>query len=113
MSVISLPTKDIFPQYAEAAESLSEVHADISSLRSQIDRVADVAQQISDIARQSNLLALNATIEAARAGEAGRGFAMVAGDIKALATQTSSATEEIAEIVQTLNQHADQLAENR
>ena len=75
---------------------------EIESLKSQIDRVGGVAEQINAIARQTNLLALNATIEAARAREAGRGFAVVASEVKTLATETSKATEEIAEILSTL-----------
>src|SRR3954465_1300982 len=68
----------------------------ITALSQAAGRIGDVVKLITGIAEQTNLLALNATIEAARAGEAGRGFAAVARGGKALAGQTSRATEEIA-----------------
>ena len=61
--------------------------------------IGSVTEAISEISEQTNLLALNATIEAARAGEAGKGFAVVAGEIKALANQTAEATRDIKERV--------------
>lgn len=69
----------------------------VSSLADTTQKIGTVVELINSIASQTNLLALNATIEAARAGEAGRGFSVVATEVKSLAGQTSKATNEIAE----------------
>ncbi|WP_193182640.1 methyl-accepting chemotaxis protein [Nisaea sediminum] len=71
----------------------------VSELLSAAQKVGEITKIIADIAEQTNLLALNATIEAARAGEAGKGFAVVASEVKNLANQTATATEEIAQQV--------------
>jgi methyl-accepting chemotaxis protein len=76
-------------QAAVLARQMAQVQEDASA----VGRVVDL---IGGIARQTNLLALNASIEAARAGEVGQGFAVVAGEVKALAGQTARATDEIA-----------------
>lgn len=68
----------------------------IEALASEVSRIDDIVKLITDIAEQTNLLALNATIEAARAGEAGKGFAVVASEVKNLAQQTAKATEQIS-----------------
>jgi methyl-accepting chemotaxis protein len=70
--------------------------SEIESLAAATQRIDGVLALIQTIAEQTNLLALNATIEAARAGEAGRGFAVVASEVKSLASQTAKATDEIS-----------------
>ncbi|WP_425062955.1 methyl-accepting chemotaxis protein [Pyruvatibacter mobilis] len=83
-----------------AAQSVEDAAGQVTGLSDAADQIGDVLALIQDIAEQTNLLALNATIEAARAGEAGKGFAVVASEVKSLATQTQKATEQIRQQIE-------------
>src|SRR5438128_8952580 len=79
-----------------AVAQAEETDGRIGKLSRAAQEIGDVVKLITAIAEQTNLLALNATIEAARAGDAGRGFAIVATEVKSLASQTAKATDEIS-----------------
>lgn len=81
---------------SEAVSKVEQTSGKINDLVVAAQKIGDMVALITDIADQTNLLALNATIEAARAGDAGKGFSVVASEVKNLANQTAKATEEIS-----------------
>lgn len=98
--------QDVIKAMHELASKATLVQESMGNLEQQADGVGRVINVISDIADQTNLLALNAAIEAARAGEAGRGFAVVADEVRKLAEKTMSATSEVVEVIQNIQKGA-------
>ncbi|WP_457626190.1 methyl-accepting chemotaxis protein [Persephonella sp.] len=103
----------IFSSIEEVKRLTEEVVAlrnNVELLTDQSEKIQEVVSTIKSIAEQTNLLALNAAIEAARAGEAGKGFAVVADEVRQLAVKTKKATEEIEEIVGSISGSMKHLA---
>ncbi len=98
-------------QFATVLHDVSAIHRDfqtacdsVDDLSNKANAIGAIAQTIEDIADQTNLLALNAAIEAARAGEAGRGFAVVADEVRKLAEKTMTATREVGQSIDAIQQ---------
>lgn len=96
---------------ASALEDAMQTKTQVAHLVTAAHEIDDAVRFIEDIARQTNLLAFNATIEAANAGEAGRGFAIVAGEVKFLARRTAEATTLINERIQLIQRASERTAE--
>ena len=94
----------------DVADQVEHTAASMARLQEASERIQGITTVINEVADQTNLLALNAAIEAARAGEHGRGFAVVAEEVRELAKKTTQATDEIADVLQTIQDESQNSA---
>ncbi len=95
---------EVLLRMGSIADSVNASAQRVDELSKRSDQIGKIVAVIEDIASQTNLLAINAAIEAARAGEHGRSFAVVAGEVRSLAERTTSATKEIANTIQSVQE---------
>tara|TARA_Y100001968_G_scaffold46245_2_gene36462 strand:- start:834 stop:1547 length:714 start_codon:yes stop_codon:yes gene_type:complete len=101
---------EVVTQIERMASAVVRSSEAMTALQEESDKIGSVMNVIRAVAEQTNLLALNAAIEAARAGEAGRGFAVVADEVRGLAQRTQKSTEEIEGLVAALQNGTQQVA---
>lgn len=108
---INVIVDDTIKSVSKLASEVEQIGSVINELQNQTQNIDTVLDVIKGIAEQTNLLALNAAIEAARAGEQGRGFAVVADEVRTLASRTQESTTEIQEIIESLQSGANSAVE--